>query len=220
MTETSHKADRADLVLASRSPRRLELVRRLGLDVDVRPSDIPEERGDDESPVAYTERLAEQKAADVADALEGGESSHPAWMIAADTIVVFEGEVLEKPESPERAREMLQRMTGRWHEVVTSYCVYDRRSRQATVRTERTDVRMRDLPATWIARYVATGEPMDKAGSYGIQDFGALLVDELDGSYFNVVGLPIAELVRTFEALEAFDVHPILEPEDADDIDV
>lgn len=216
MTEPS---DKPDLVLASRSPRRLELVRRLGLDVEVRPSDIPEQQQSGESPVAYTERLAEQKAADIADELRG-ETATPDWVLAADTVVVFEDDVLEKPADARAAREMLGAMTGAWHEVITSYCVYHRLDREATVRTERTEVRMRDLSATWIARYVETGEPMDKSGSYGIQDFGALLVDELRGSYFNVVGLPIAELVETFEHLEAFDLHPLLEPEDADATEV
>lgn len=201
-----------DLVLASGSPRRLELVERLGWQPEVVVSDIPENRREGEAPEAYARRLAVEKARDVADRLEG-DPDHPDWLLAADTIVVFEGDVLEKPADGEDAREMLSAMSGAQHVVVTAFAWHHRHEGDELVRSMRTDVRMRELDEVTIDDYVATGEPFDKAGSYGIQDFGALLVDGIEGSYFNVVGLPIEEVVASLEEIGAMELHPFVETE-------
>ncbi len=199
-----------DLILASGSPRRRELVERLGWRVEVIVSDIPESRQPREAPEAYARRLAREKVRDVAAGLEA-DSPHPDWLLAADTIVVFEDEVLEKPGDAEEARAMLRAMSGEWHEVVTAFVWHHHRTEDEEGRALRTNVRLRDLDDETIRHYVATGEPFDKAGSYGIQDFGALLVDEIEGSYFNVVGLPIAEVVASLETIGAGELHPFVE---------
>lgn len=201
------------IVLASGSPRRLELVERIGFDPEVSVSEIPEERRSGESGVAYTARLAVEKAQDVADRV-ADEEDRPEWLLAADTVVTLDDAVLEKPADDREAEEMLEAMSGRWHAVCTSFCWLHRRLRERFVETVSTDVRLRDLSTELIESYVATGEPMDKAGSYGIQDYGSLLVRELRGSYFNVVGLPICEVVEALENMGVLEIHPLLSPED------
>jgi len=195
------------IVLASGSPRRRELVERLGYDPEVVTSNIHEQISEGESAEAYTARLAAEKAEDVADRLPGG-GGYPSWMLSGDTVVALEGRVLEKPRDPEHAVEMLRSMVGRWHQVVTSFCWFDRRAERSRVGTVVTDVRMRRLSDEFLERYVATGEPLDKAGAYGIQEFGSLLVRELRGSYFNVVGLPVCEVVEAVESMDALELHP------------
>lgn len=198
-------------MLASGSPRRRELAERIGLSPRVKVSDIPEEIRDGESPRDYTRRLARQKAEDVAQKL-ARESDWPSLVLAADTIVILDDEILEKPADRAEAFEMLRRMAGRWHVVQTSFCWLDRTSEVSPhVGTLSTDVRLRDLPDPFIDSYVATGEPLDKAGAYGIQDLGSLLVRELEGSYFNVVGLPVCEVVEALEELGRLEVHPMLD---------
>jgi len=197
-------------VLASGSPRRRELVERIGLQPRVKVSDILEQSGDGESPREYTRRLARQKAEDVAQKL-ARDSGWPPLVLAADTIVILDDEILEKPADDEEAVEMLGRMSGNWHVVQTSFCWLDRTSPgSAHVGTLNTDVLLRELPDAFIGNYVATGEPLDKAGAYGIQDLGSLLVRELEGSYFNVVGLPVCEVVEALELSGHLEVHPLL----------
>lgn len=200
------------IVLASGSPRRRELVERIGFDPKVRVSEIPEQRRPEENGDAYAARLAQAKAKDVAADLDGPDGG-PNWLLAADTVVARDDDILEKPEDAQHAVEMLSEMVGGWHRVLTSFCWLNRQEERRWVETVETDVRMRDVSEAFIRRYVATGEPMDKAGSYGIQEFGSLLVRELRGSYFNVVGLPICEVIEAVEEMDALELHPLVIPE-------
>lgn len=204
--------DNPAIVLASGSPRRRELCRRVGFEPVVRVSSIPEQRESGESPEKYARRLANEKARDVAADLEG-DSELPGWMLSADTIVVHRQEVLEKPEDREGAEAMLARLSGSRHEVVTAFCWYWRApggDEEVVERVEavRTDVWLRELDDEMIERYVATGEPMDKAGGYGIQDVGSVLVRRIRGSHYCVVGLPVCEVVETLQQMGGLRDYP------------
>ena len=173
------------LVLASASPRRRELLALLGLTFDVVPGDVDETWRNGEPPEVHAERLAMEKAA--AGRRPG------AVTVAADTIVVVDGTILGKPRDRADAEGMLRRLAGRDHVVHTAIAVaYGARSASAVVSTR---VWFRPLAEAAIAAYVATGEPMDKAGAYGIQGYGAVLVDRIEGDYFTVMGLGLARFV-------------------------
>jgi len=175
------------LVLASSSPRRRQLLGLLGLVPEVDPADIDESWVPGELPVPHAERLARTKAAVVA-------GRHPdAAVVAADTIVVIDGEILGKPDDAEHAAEMLRRLAGREHLVHTAIAVAYRSDTVSAV--ESTRVWFRGLDEEQIAAYVATGEPMDKAGAYGIQGYGAIAVERIEGDYFTVMGLGLGRLV-------------------------
>lgn len=172
------------IVLASVSPRRRELLQLLGLRFDVAPADVDETWRNGEPPAAHAERLAREKAA--ARARPG------ALAIGADTIVVVDGDILGKPRDADDAAAMLRRLAGREHEVFTGVAVaYQGRAAAGAARTL---VRFRLLDDTAIRDYVATGEPMDKAGAYGIQGYGAVLVERIEGDYFTVMGLGLVLL--------------------------
>jgi septum formation protein len=174
------------LILASASPRRVELLRAAGFDFEQCPADIDESRLPNEAAAPYVLRLAETKARAV-------------WRqgtrtLGADTIVLLGSEVLGKPRNPSHARHMLQRLSRRSHAVLTGVAVFD--GQRCHTHCERTRVRFRSLMEHEIEEYVASGEPLDKAGAYGIQGGAAKFVESVDGSYSNVVGLPL-------EAVEA-----------------
>ena len=172
------------VVLASASPRRRELLAAAGLSVHVDPVDVDEELRAGEPPEAYVARVAEAKAA-------AGRQRHPdAVVIGADTTVVIEGEVLGKPVDDDDARRMLTRLSGRRHDVLTGVAVMA--GERTTVRVERTGVWFAALSASDIAWYVASGEPHDKAGAYAIQGLASRFILRIEGSYANVVGLPVA----------------------------
>jgi septum formation protein len=179
-------------VLASGSPRRRDLLGGLGLSFEVRTADIDETPGDDESVDALVARLAAHKATAVA---QPGEV-----VIAADTVVAIDGMILGKPTDIDDARAMLERLSGRTHQVVTGVAVRfvddagTARQSRATVRTEVTFVPIDEADLAW---YLATGEPLDKAGSYGLQGLGARFVRAVHGSPTNVIGLPLAETIET-----------------------
>ncbi len=173
------------LILASGSPRRRMLLTTSGIPLLVRPADIPEIRRPGEPPVDFARRLAAEKAAAV--------SGEGAWVLAADTVVHIDDDIFGKPEDDTDAARILGRLSGRWHGVTTGWCL--RRGGDATVHHTKTRVRFRPLSPVEIACYIATGEGRDKAGSYGVQGIGAVLVAELEGSYTNVVGLPLAEVL-------------------------
>lgn len=192
------------IILASGSPRRKELLEQLGFLPRVERADVPEFPEEGEDAEAYTRRLAESKAAAVASRLQDG----PRWVLAADTVVVCGERILEKPADAQDAVQMLLALSDTWHVVVTSFCWHDRESERHATRTVSTEVRFRPLDEAWVRRYVATGEPMDKAGAYGIQDIGAALVQKINGSYSSVVGLPVCEVVQTLEELGALSTFP------------
>ena len=174
------------LVLASASPRRRQLLETIGLEVEVRPVSVHETVRPGETGVDAAERLAREKA-------EAAACSDGEVLVAADTLVVLDGESMGKPADDAEARAFLERLSGRTHEVVTGYCV--RRGDRLATDHVTTRVRFRDLDGPTIDAYVASGESADKAGAYGIQGRGAALVESLEGSYSNVVGLPLTEVL-------------------------
>jgi septum formation protein len=176
------------LTLASGSPRRRALLGSIGLELEVRPSDVDETPRPGEDPVAYARRLAASKVLGV----EG-------WALAADTVVHRDGRIWGKPEGPDDAVRMLEALSGRAHTVTTGVALGppDRR----VVFAESTEVVFRDLLREEILAYVASGEPLDKAGAYGIQGGAAGFVRQIDGSYTNVVGLPLSQVVEQLRAL-------------------
>lgn len=182
-------------ILASGSPRRKELTASIGLEPIVIKSDAEEVRADGESALDYTIRLARDKALAVAEAVAGRDDL-PDWILAADTIVVLDGDILEKPVDREDAIAMLRALSGSTHEVITSYC-WLRRGEEPRAHAVTTEVIFRELDLATIERYVDTGEPMDKAGAYGIQGLGGVFVQSIQGSFTAVVGLPIAAVVDT-----------------------
>lgn len=183
---------RAPLVLASRSPRRAELLRAAGIDFTVRVADIDETPLPGESARDYVLRLAEEKARAVpADADE--------IVLAADTTVVLGAEILGKPMDGADAARMLRALSGQRHEVITGICF---KHRDRAIRDiASTAVWFAPLSDTEIADYVASGEPMDKAGAYGIQGMASRFIDRIAGSYSNVVGLPVALTYRRLRDL-------------------
>ena len=180
--------------LVSASPRRAALLRGAGVPFTVIPPAHGEEIPSGASPEEEAVRFAEEKALSAAG---GGE---PRILLAADTLVAGEGAPFGKPAGPEEAARMLRALSGRWHRVVTGVCLLDRKTGRRETGAETTRVLFRELGAAEIDAYVSTGEPLDKAGAYGIQGRGALLVERIEGCYANVVGLP---LVRTRETLRA-----------------
>lgn len=178
------------VILASASPRRRELLCLIGVAHDVRPADIDETQRADEPPVVYAERLARGKAAVIAAA------DPAAAVIGADTIVVVDGVVLGKPADTDDAAKMLRLLSGRRHLVHTAVAVVFNGRTVSGV--ESVDVTFRALSDSEIRDYIATGEPMDKAGAYGIQGFGATIVERVEGDYFSVMGLGLRRLVALF----------------------
>jgi len=181
------------VILASASPRRRELLTLVGIAHEVRAADVDETQFAGEAPPAYAERLAIEKARTVAHA------DAEAVVIGADTIVVVDGEVLGKPENAAAATVMLRRLGGRSHTVHTAVAVSHRRRTVSAV--ESVDVTFRPLSEHDIAAYIETGEPMDKAGAYGIQGYGATIVERVDGDYFSVMGLGLRRVVALLESL-------------------
>lgn len=183
------------LYLASSSPRRQELLAQLGLAFERLVTDVEESRREGESAQAYVARLSAEKA-------RAGVRVAPRDLpvIGADTIVVSEGNVLEKPRSAEDARRMLNALSGKTHQVITAVTVANRQHSLTTSVT--TQVTFRQLNTRDIAQYIASGEPMDKAGAYGIQGKGGRFVRSIEGSYYAVVGLPLVETEELLDQLQ------------------
>ena len=175
------------LVLASQSPRRSEILRQAGIPFAVRVADVDESVLPGENPRAYVERLAETKARAVPAAPEE-------TVLGADTTVVIDGEILAKPADAADAHRMLSLLSGRRHEVLTGICL--RRGAEAISESAATAVVFAELSEREIAEYVASGEPMDKAGAYAIQGLASKFVERIEGDYFNVMGLPVALVYR------------------------
>ena len=182
---------RPRVILASASPRRRELLRLIGIEHEVRPADIDERYLPHETPPAHAERLAREKASAI--------DQDGAVTIGSDTIVVVDGDVLGKPRDREHAHEMLRRLSGRSHVVMTGVAV--RWQGRVASGLEEVGVTFRTLGNDEIERYIDTGEPMDKAGAYGIQGFGATIVERVDGDYFAVMGLALNRLVELCRSL-------------------
>ena len=181
------------VILASQSPRRRELLALIGITHEVRPADIDETYFPGEKPAAHAERLARGKCAVIA------EREPDALVIGSDTIVVVDGDVLGKPADEADAARMLRRLSGRSHVVVTAVAVSWRGQTRSAV--EEVNVTFHSLSDGDITAYIATREPMDKAGAYGIQGYGATIVERVDGDYFAVMGLPLQLLVRVLREL-------------------
>jgi septum formation protein len=178
------------LLLASASPRRRELLERIGLAIEVHPADVDERAQDGEDPAAYVARIARSKAIAIARRSE-------LWVLAADTTVTLDGAILGKADTPEAATQMLRRLSGRTHRVLTAFVLVGERDGKPCVRDGlvSSEVVMVDASAATLADYVAGGEWRGKAGAYALQGIGAALVSEVRGSVTNVIGLPLAEVI-------------------------
>lgn len=179
------------LILASSSPRRADLLSQIGLTFEIYPSDIEEPSFNGSiSPAAATQQLASMKAKSVAERYTEG------VIIGADTLVEYKNELLGKPDNPEHARYILKKLSGKKHKVVTGLCLINVELSKEITWYEVTKVHFRELSPIEIEEYVNCGEPLDKAGAYGIQGRGAAFVNRIEGCYFNVVGLPLASLIE------------------------
>jgi septum formation protein len=178
------------VVLASSSPRRKELLEKTGLKFIVDAAEINEDHGRAVKPAELAKTISLEKANVVA-------ARHPrSIIIAADTFGVLDGRLLGKPRDEDEARRMLGRMGGRRHRVITGFTILDTETGKAVSKAVETMVYFRKLDGEEIEAYVRTGEPLDKAGAYAIQGLGALLVDRIEGDYYNVIGLPLSSLAR------------------------
>jgi len=187
--------DNLSLILASSSPRRQELLSLLDISLRIVPSDVEESFLKGELPEEYVRRLAITKAQQV------GEKFPEFWVLAADTIVVIEGEVLGKPKDTEEAESMLEKLSGREHQVITGYCLLHIHLGQKRERIVSSLVKFKRLSAEEIRWYINTGEPFDKAGGYAVQGKAAFMIKEIKGSYTNVVGLPLCEVIEDLQEL-------------------
>ncbi len=188
-----------DIILASGSPRRQEILKNIGISFSVKKSDADESMEDGIAPSLSAMKLSLLKATDVAKN-EGSDS----LVIGADTIVVSpDGEILGKPKNEDDAKKMLKMLSGKKHSVITGVSVMRTFDAKATSFFVSTDVYFKELTETEIMWYLATKEPFDKAGAYGIQGLGAILIEKIEGDYFNVVGLPVSKLVDVLR--EEFD---------------
>ena len=188
------------LILASSSPRRQQLLRQVGLDFDVVPSEVKEDFVDGESPQDHAMRLAEIKARKV------GKTNPNRWVIGADTVVSIDATILGKPRTDREAYGMLSMLSGKDHLVVTGVSVCRGAKGGGKTIAVETSVRIKALNPTEINWYIGTGEPFDKAGGYAIQGMGAFMVQRIEGSYTNVVGLPLCELLEVLDHLGAGDL--------------
>lgn len=203
----------APLILASASPRRRSLLEGAGLVVQVLPAWVDEQPLDGESPQDYTRRLARDKAQATVAALaesSGGAGAHAVrrWVLGADTVVAVDGALLGKPDDLTQARAMLQRLSGRDHDVVTGFALLDRQGGEISAQAVRTAVRFKSLSPAEISHYLSMGESMDKAGAYAIQGHGAFMVERIAGSYTNVVGLPLCQVLEMMARRGAGEILP------------
>ena len=188
------------IVLASSSPRRSDLLRQIGLSFEVAAPDVDESLYSfDEDPPGAAERLALAKARNAAGRFDVSGS----LVLGADTVVLFEGRILGKPDDAEDAYNMLRRLTGHSHRVLTGFALLDPDTDRSVTGHEWTTVFMRECTGEEIRAYVDTGEPLDKAGSYGAHALGSSLVTRVEGCFYNVIGLPLARLIMTLKTFDA-----------------
>ncbi|MFN2577781.1 MAG: nucleoside triphosphate pyrophosphatase [Pyrinomonadaceae bacterium] len=203
--------DLPKIILASASPRRAEILRTVGWPFETLAVDVDESRHDGEDATDYVHRLALEKA-EAAAAIAGRNSSvrdaisSPTalsrYVIGADTTVAIDGHILEKPTDDADARRMLRLLNNRWHKVITGVAVVERNRRFSKVAHEETEVKFAPLGDADLEWYVATREPMDKAGAYAIQGLGARFIERIRGDYFNVVGLPVRLLYEMMNSVD------------------
>jgi len=201
MNTTENKNEKPFLILASKSARRRYLLKQAGISFSVIPSGFDESTVPVSSPEIYVRILAESKAKDISD-------KYPAsWVIGADTVVVIDGKILGKPSSRTDAKSMLKSLSGQTHEVLTGYCICCAAKERLFSETIKTEVLFKNLSEDEIEWYIHTKEPFDKAGAYAIQGLGTFLVKSVNGSYTNVVGLPVCEVIEFLikEGLLGFD---------------
>lgn len=191
------------IILASASPRRAQLMEQLGINFRIMVSEVDEQITPGQSPETLVQELARRKAEAVALGEDEG------LVIAADTLVISDGHIFGKPTSPDEAVAMLQQLSGKSHTVVTGVAVVNAATGEVLTGAEKTEVYFRPLTEEEIWAYVRSGEPLDKAGAYGIQGLGSLLVSRIEGCFFNVVGLPLAKLA---EMLRHFGVDLLNRP--------
>ncbi len=185
------KKNKSKWILASASPRRSQILSRLGIRFCVDPSGITEPlRSPHEAPSRYAVRVARLKAEEVAKRHSSG------LVLSADTIVVLGSSILGKPETRAEARSMLRKLSGHWHEVLTGICLMDCSRHLMHSSFSRSRVHFRRLSSAEIAWYIKTGEYRDKAGAYGVQGYASLFIDRIEGCYFNIVGFPVAAFER------------------------
>ena len=193
------------IILASKSPRRKQLMEQLGMTISICPSNIDESLVALKEPAQYVKELAMLKARDVA-------MLNPGFLvIGADTIVVSDGEILGKPGSKTLAIEMLNKLNNREHFVYTGFCIYKANLGSIVVKSVKTKVYFKNLSTREINFYANTNEPYDKAGGYGIQGIGSFIVRKISGSYTNVVGLPVCELVEELNKINKWRINDILQ---------
>ena len=185
------------IILASASPRRKELLEKIGLKFEVEPGACQEIVDKDLEPHELVQKLSREKAEAVARKYRN------AVVIAADTVVLIDGKILGKPKSPTEAKKMLRVLSGKSHVVITGFTIIDTSQRRILSKAAETKVYIRELNPEEIDAYVKSGEPLDKAGAYGIQGLGSVIVEKIEGDYFNVVGLPLSALA---ESLKEFGV--------------
>jgi len=187
--------NKMDLVLASASPRRRELLSRLGIKFSVMPSNLEEDgviSCQEQEPRLYVQTCARAKVEKVVELVS---EKKDFWFLGVDTVVVIDELILGKPKDKEQAREFLRRLSGRWHQVVSGYHIYHPQSKKRLSNTVESKVLLKELTGQEILAYISTNEPYDKAGGYAAQGIGAGLIKEIEGSYTNVIGLPLAEVV-------------------------
>jgi septum formation protein len=190
------------LILASASPRREEILRNAGFDFEVFPFAIDESPLPKEAAPVYVWRVADLKARTALSRLRANRKKDHGLIIAADTIVALEGDLLGKPRSADDARRMLRRLNGKWHDVLTGLAVLAESGQHPYVVVEKTRVEFVKLTESEIEEYIRTGEPFDKAGAYAIQGRGGRFIPRIEGCYFNVMGLPLARLCAILRELK------------------
>jgi septum formation protein len=195
MLSSFNKINQNKIILASQSPRRYDLLKMIGMDFEVVPSDIIENNGNNLQPLEYALMNAKEKAKVVSDKYPNS------LVISADTIVVLGNKILEKPDDAKHALEILTQLNGKIHEVITAFGIIFKNKSISRFDYERTKVKFRKLSIDKIKEYIETGEPLDKAGGYGAQGLGSLLIEKVDGCFYNVVGFPLGKFFIMYEKL-------------------
>ncbi|HHY65310.1 MAG TPA: septum formation protein Maf [Clostridiaceae bacterium] len=193
-----------NLVLASASPRRIELLKTIGLDFEIMPANINEEPEGYNDAGKYAMEMSRQKALAVAKKIRNT-ATEDTYVLGADTVVSIDNIILGKPADKNHAFRMLKLIENRWHEVITGLTLVNAKTLKSRTESELTRVKISPYPRGFLDRYLAMKEPYDKAGSYGIQGYGSLMVECIEGCYFNVMGLPLFRLSRMLEK-EGYDV--------------